>query len=298
MITHFPQASSGASAEAVPAELLIGREKLVNAVIDHVQDGRSVLLVEAAGMGKTAILHAVAQRMLPRRTSRTGLYCGEAGTLRKTLQSLAEGLYDRQRVLPAVTTGPRTGSRHTLARLPMGKLRRFVLPYLGAGRCMPLLDHLGSVRGTYATFLDNLVEDLGVPIVVAARSLSPDDTGRLWWITWNFSKVDVAPLDHIHAQRLIDSCLDRARLRILDRQDFARGVLKRADGNPHIITRLCEMAGSRRYQIHGRTNLRLLWLDFKILELGLGSHTGRDIPSDTNHPGTAQQCSGRGQSEP
>lgn len=199
------------------------------------------------------------------------LYCSEATTLRKALQSLAEGLYDRYGVLPTVTSRPRTTSRHLFARLSVGKLRQFVLPHLRAGGCVALLDHLEVVRGAYTAFWDTLVEDLRVPIVAAVRSLAPDDTGRLWWIGWNFTTIEVAPLSHKDARRLIDSCLDRARILLPDRQDFAKGVIKRAGGNPRLITRLCELAGAPRYQIGGRTNLRLLWIDVKISNLECGN---------------------------
>ena len=73
------------------------------------------------------------------------------------------------------------------------------------------------------------------------------------------------------ARRLIDSCLNRARIMLPNRQDFANGVIKRAGGNPRLITRLCELADAPRYQIGGRTNLRLLWIDVKISDLEVGN---------------------------
>lgn len=269
MTTDQAGSSTHMSTDPRPADLLIGREKLVGTLTDHVQNGRSVLLVGAAGMGKTAILQAVTQRFLQHGASRTVLYCGEASTLKNTLRSLAEGLYDRQRVLPTTPLGQPIVSRHLLARWPIGKLSRFVLPRIRAGRCVPLLDHLAHVRGAYAAFLDNLVEDLGVPIVAAARSLAPDDTGRLWWIGLKFAVSDVAPLTRNDARRLIEHCLDRAQINLPDRQDFANGVVQRAGGNPRIIVRLCQMAGAPQYRAHGKTDLRLLWLDLKISNLGL-----------------------------
>ena len=271
MITTY-QADSfpHASTDPGPADLLIGREKLIANVANYIQNGRSVLVVGAAGMGKTAILQAVAQRLLQPGTSRTVLYCGEATKLRKTLQLLAEGLYDRRGARPTVTTGARVVSRRRMARLPIRILRRFVLRYLKAGQFAVLLDHLKLVRGTYASFVDQLVEDVGVPIVAAACSLSPDETGRLWWVGWNFTVIEVTPLSRKDARRLIEHCLDRAHIDLPDRQDFASGVTKRAGGNPRIIVRLCQMASAPQYQVNGRTDLRLLWLDWKILNLRLG----------------------------
>jgi hypothetical protein len=66
------------------------------------------------------------------------------------------------------------------------------------------------------------VEDFRVPIVAAVRSLAPDNTGRLWWIGWNFTALAVTPLGPGHARRLIDSCLDRARIVLLNRQTLPK----------------------------------------------------------------------------
>ena len=238
-------------------------------VADHVQRGTSVLVVGAGGMGKTAILQAVAQRTLHQVTPRQAIYCSEATTLRGTLQLLAEALFEREGTLSTVRTGPQVLSRHQLARLPIGTLRRFVLPRLRAGRCVPLLDHLARLRGAYATFLDQLVEDHEIPIVAAAHSLSPDETGRLWWVGLKFAVIEVVPLRRTDARRLIEHCLAQAQINLPDRQDFVTGVIQRAGGNPRIIVRLCQMAGAPQYRVHGKTDLRLLWLDLKISNLGL-----------------------------
>lgn len=258
------------SRDAHTGDPLIGREKLVDMVASHIRNGRSLLVVGAAGMGKSAILQTAAHCTVRRQgTPRQAIYCREAATLRNTLQLLAEGLFDQQSPLLPLTSGPEVLSRNQFARLPIGTLSRFVLPRLRAGRYVPLLDHLARVRGTYATFLDNLVEDLNIPIVAAARSLAPDDTGRLWWVGVKFAVIEVLPLSRKDAHRLIEYCLDRAQIDLPDRQDFANGVIQRAGGNPRTIVHLCEMAGRPQYRIHGKTDLRLLWLDLKISNLGL-----------------------------
>ena len=256
------------SRDAHPGDTLIGREKLVDAVASHIRNGRSVLVVGAAGMGKSAILKAVAHRTAHQEMYRQAIYCSEAATLRNTLQLLAEGLFDRQST-PPITSGPEVLSRNQFARLPIGTLRQFVLPWLCAGRYVPLLDHLARVRGAYATFLDTLVEDLNVPIVAAARSLAPADTGRLWWVGVKFAVIEVLPLSRKDAHRLIEHCLDQARINLPDRDHFANGVVQLCAGNPRTMVRLCEMAGAPQYRVHGKTDLRLLWLDLKISNLGL-----------------------------
>ena len=103
--------------------------------------------------------------------------------------------------------------------------------------------------------------------------------------------IEVVPLSRNDARRLIDSCLDRARILLPDRQDFATGVIKRAGGNPRPITRLCEMAGAPRYQIGGRTNLRLLWIDVKISNLEVGNQRMRGGERTREMTSPAVSCS-------
>jgi hypothetical protein len=130
-----------------------------------------------------------------------------------------------------------------------------------------LLDHVGPVRGAYADFLESLMENFSIPIVAAVRSLEPSEAGRLWWIGWNFEKLEVPPLGPVDAHRLVECYLDRAHVILPDRQAFTKGVTTLAQGNPRAISRLCEMAGSPRYHIDGRTDLRLLWLDLKMRDI-------------------------------
>lgn len=259
--------SAESSASAMPGDDLIGRARLLDTVVDHILHGRSVLLVGEAGMGKSAILRSAASRT--RGTSRPAIYCPDASTIKKTLQSLVAGLWERGEKVPSDIETQDVALRHQLRRWPIGQLRQSLSRALKVGPCAALLDHPKRILGPYADFVERLVEELGVPIVAATRSLAPEERRRLWWIGLNFVTLEVRPLTDDQSRRLIQACLDRAGCVLPDRQDFTRGVMARAGGSPRIITRLCRMATESRYQIAGRTDVRLLWLDWKIANLGL-----------------------------
>jgi hypothetical protein len=263
---------SKSSAGTVPIGRLIGREKIVDALFTHIAAGQSVLLIGAAGMGKTAVFRAARDRQTCH--TRRLLYCAHASTVKAVLKSLAGELCDRETGIPlsrrqgeAWTSGLEETTSSSVNTLSIRKLRRLVMPCLRSGQYAVLLDHVGPVRGAYATFLDELVECLHVPIVVAARSLHPDENGRLWWVGCRFVKVEMPALTSSEARQLAEETLERNAICLPDRHDFVRELAMLARGNPSIITRICDMARASRYQINGRTDLRLLHLDLQVRDL-------------------------------
>lgn len=229
----------------------------MRALLEHLREGRSAFLVGEAGIGKTAILRAVAARAQRARDPRRPIYCGHGSTLKASLISMARQLL--------LSEAPQVAmSEEALGRLSVGNLKRLVLPRLRSGRYALLLDHFGLVRGAYATFLEDLTRRVKVPVVFAVRSLDPRESGRLWWIAVGHATVEVPPLRFSEARRLIERCLEESRVHLPDRRDFISGLLREAHGIPGIVTRICEMAVDARYQIAGRTDLRLLFLDLTI----------------------------------
>jgi hypothetical protein len=257
------------------AQALVGRIGIVHTVLAHIRQGRSALLLGPAGIGKTTILHAVmhAARQIP--SGRWPLYCEYASTLRVTLLALARQLSIRESAVQPglgeqelrMNCAPRDAASHILGRLSIARLRRLVAPRLLSGRYVVLLDHIGRVRGAHATFLEELAEDWRVPLIVAARSLNPVETGRMWWVGWNFQKIVVPELSPGDARQLIARLLDRAAVSLPEQEDFVRELSRFARGNPGVITRACDLVGTNRYHVGGRTDLRLLWLDLKIHDL-------------------------------
>ena len=250
------------------ALLAASQEKIVEILLDHIRLGRSAFLVGTEGVGKTAILRVVADQARQIRDIRRPLYCGHASTLKELLLALAEELLVRDSTpSPSSPSARRPITGRQLSALSLETLRRRVLPRLSSGRYAVLLDHLGPIRGAYASFLEGLGERLGIPIVAAVRSLDPGQTGRLWWIGWKFPIVPVPELTPGEARLLVARRLDEAGLALPDREDFIGTLVRVAKGNPRVITRVCDLARAPRYRVGGRTDLRLLLLDLRLHDL-------------------------------
>lgn len=244
------------------AEELVDREKIVQVLLGHAREGKSALLIGAPGIGKTAILDAVADRLRQASHLCSPIYCEQAPTLKALLQAIAAELRAENERVPG-----RPVTRGSLGALSVGKLRWLVEAQLRPGQHILLIDHLRPVRGAYAIFLERLADERKVPIIAAVRSLDPCEAGRLWWIAWSFSKIEVPALRPSESCLVIKRTLDRAGISLPDQEEFIKNVSRVAKGNPRMMIRLCQLAQSPRYQIGGQTDLRLLLLDLKVRDL-------------------------------
>lgn len=259
--------------DAEDAGMLVGRERIVATVLDVIRAGRSAFLVGATGIGKTAILRAVACRAGTHGGARELIYCGQTTTLKITLQCLAEALLaqDAACAVPGlegeapIPPDRRPAMPRNLAALPIGKLRQIAMVRL-SGRHAVLFDHVRPVSAC-AAFVGHLVENRGIPIVAAVRSLDSREIGNLWYAGLSFATINVPELRSSEARRLIERTLDRQQISLPDRNAFVEKLVSLANGNPRMIVRLCELARSPRYRTGGRTNFRLLLLDLRIDDL-------------------------------
>lgn len=256
------------------AETLVGRRRVVEAVLAHIRQGRSTVLLGAAGVGKTAILQAIAQHLARVGGPRRPLYCSQARTLKVALQSIALTLLAQGAMgEPARPSGASLASfrwpvtRRAVGAWSLPKLRRQVVRWLSDSPHVVLLDHIGIVRGSFADMIEELSEDSATPVVIAARSVASEDTGRLWWATWNFQRVAVPALSAGEARQFIEDMLGRTGVSLPDRAGFIKQAVRLTHGNPGLLVRLCTMAQTSICHGGGRTNVPLLLLDAEMHDL-------------------------------
>jgi len=243
---------------------LVGRDGIVATMLNHISNGKSAFLVGAAGIGKTAILRAMAGQAQAHGGARALIYCGQTTTLKIALQCLAGQLLARD----AGDTVPerKVANPRSLDAFTIAELRRIAMSRL-SGHHAVLFDHVQPVRPACAALLEYLVEIRGIPIIAAVRPSYPHDIGKLWYVGTTFATIKVPELRPSEARRLIERTLDRQRISLPDREAFDKKLVSLAKGNPRMIVRVCGLARSPRYQTGGRTNFRLLLLDLRIDDL-------------------------------
>lgn len=113
------RSAAGRRMSMAPAGDFIRREPIVKALLEHLRLGRSALLVGPAGIGKTAILHAVRERLRQQGTGPCPIYCPHAPTPKQLLKSMAEGTSTRP---PVRSRRSKRLTRMNRRSKPMGRV--------------------------------------------------------------------------------------------------------------------------------------------------------------------------------
>lgn len=254
---------------------LIGREPLVQAMLNHISEGKNLLLIGPEGTGKTAILKRLIDVGSGRNNIPGFIYCGKTDTLKTILQQMASSLHldfhdldltdSPGSNVQGLTTSEFNHCLKTITRLP---LKKSVVQSLKSRRYALILDHLRAVKHPSAAFLEFLIMEYQVPIIGVIRELHYKRIGRLNRLVWAFTKLRVENLERKAAAVLIDRCLERSRLELPDRSRFTAALLRLSKGNPKIMVQVCAAAGDGRYQFNHRTDIGLILLDLKMQSLG------------------------------
>ncbi len=253
---------------------LIGRQTVVEELLHHLRNGKSAFLVGEAGIGKTAILQEVITAARAEQGRYWPLYCSSVRNEKECLEWVAASFHaecgDSIIVEAMDARKIRLPAHKGIAfwrRVPRRLLRRIVIHRLRKGGYALVLDHLVPLRSDAHAFFEWLLMEFKIPLIVAVRGVQPKDIGRLWWLDWAFTVVEVPALRPEQARALIERELRRHGVELPDRAEFVRALAQVSRGNPRIITRVCEHAGDRRYRMGDQTNLRLMMLDLKIEDL-------------------------------
>ncbi len=222
---------------------LIGRDRELAVVRQHLQSGKNLVIFGKEGVGKTALVRA-AMAGMPE-----ALYCGDTATLKTACESLLTQLG------LAVSDAGNVIRKRAILQATAGKKRWFVF------------DHVGRVSPKLASFLDTVRESHSM--VIVARSIAWADIGHLKMILWDFDRLELAPLSRERASDVLRAEMERLGVRALDREHFEAEVARMSRGNLHVLMDLCRQAVGGRYVFGGRVSTQLLDLDRRINELGL-----------------------------
>ena len=222
---------------------LIGRDKELAAVREHLRAGRNLIVFGAEGVGKTALV-SEALRDAP-----DALYCADTSTLKSACESL---------LLRLNLTVPQADN---IVR------KRAILNETAGRNCSFVFDHIGWVGPRLLSFLDRVRESH--PMIVVTRSVAWSEMGHLKMILWDFDKLELAPLSREATRQALRARMKELRLRAPDSQRFEANVLRIAGRNLHILMELCQQAASGQYVFGKHLSTQLLDVDRRIKELRL-----------------------------
>jgi len=261
---------------------LIGREALVEKAVQEVRKGRHILLTGSVGVGKSAVLEAVLERLERRRGERSPVHTdtddppGEIKARRRpgdhrrhrpwTVVSigdhqpkaqfvgiarrlLAVGLLD-----PAALELPEPYQDIPPERIEWAKIRRQVdrlsMRDLTAAIIPALHDHQGQVLIAVddLTYLTPTLVAFWLAVFDAAQVIGgarqkKPNLAKRWW---KMTEIEVPPLSPEAARDIVQTYIARQGLLIEAPGLFVGHVVQQANGNPQAIADLLDDARKER----------------------------------------------------
>ena len=231
---------------------LIGREPLVEQIAREARKGRHLLLTGPIGIGKSAVLEAVIDRLLLRQARvviqvsehqakgqfleiARGLL--ESGLLKPSALELDAGL---DALDPAALEWPRL--RRTVNRLSIRDLTAAIVPALHAQRDRVLIavDDLTPVTPTLVAFW---LAILDAAQLLACASAKRPNVAKLWW---KLVEIDIPPLAPEHARAIAQTYLHQSGTLVESPPLFIAHLVQQANGNPQALADLLTDSSKER----------------------------------------------------
>jgi hypothetical protein len=228
-----------------------GREREIDELRSLYTLRKHVVIVGAAGIGKTALLRQIRQRF-------PVLVCEDTSSLRRICDSLECQLGWAHHKLNVI---------ERKNRLPACLIRR--------GEPVAF-DHVVHTPPRVARFIAHLAEQ--IPIWIACCSNRPHEIGHLWPELYKFARVELPPLTEIQTRMLIDEAVAQGNIQ-LDARKHADELHRMCGGNPRILEELLIELAAREYEIDSSFGLDLLDLDRRIHEIDVAIKAAAQTPT-------------------
>jgi energy-coupling factor transporter ATP-binding protein EcfA2 len=231
---------------------LIGRETLVEQIAREARKGRHLLLTGPVGIGKSAVLEAVIDRLLLRQ-SRVVIQVSEHQAKGQFLE-IARGLLESGLLKPSALELDAGLDALDPAALEWSRLRRMVnrlsirdltaaiVPALHAQRDRVLIavDDLTPVTPTLVAFW---LAILDAAQLLACASARKANVAKLWW---KLVEMEIPPLAPESARALAQSYLQQTGTLVESPPLFVAHLVQQANGNPQALADLLADASKER----------------------------------------------------
>ncbi len=217
----------------------VGRANEMARLIELHASGKHILVLGPAGVGKTALVREVRERLKLAVSTRSG-HLGEiCDGLEKEVGLLPEGLkllQRKHRVREALATTGRT----------------------------VVFDGVGWAGPQVASFFESVMQR--APVWICARSERPWDMGHFWPLLVRFERVELKPFHPAETQMMVAAAM-AAGVAPAETAHIVDWLQRRSGGSPLVLRELLEVLACGHYNLRCRASLRRLDLDRRIREI-------------------------------
>ena len=231
---------------------LIGREALVEQIAREARKGRHLLLTGPVGIGKSAVLNAVLDRLLLRQNL-TLIHIHEHQAKGQFLE-LARGLLESGLLKPSALELDENLDALDPSQLEWLKLKRpvnrlsirdltaAIVPALHAqkGRVLIAVDDLTNLTPTLTAFWLAVFE---AAQLIACASVKKPNLAKLWW---KLAEIEVPPLSPEATRELVQTYITQQGMLIESPGLFIGHVVKQSGGNAQAIADMLDDSAKER----------------------------------------------------
>ena len=265
---------------------LLGRDDRVENIAREARKGRYLLLTGPVGIGKSAVLEAVIDRLLLRQ-NRTVIHVNEHQAKGQFLE-IARGLLESGLLKPsALELDDRLDDldpaalewvkiKRQVNRLSIRDLCAVIVPALHdqRGQVLIAVDDLTAVTPTLVAFW---LAILDAAQLIACASAKRPNVAKLWW---KLAEMEIPPLAPEHAREIAQSYLQQTGTLVESPPLFIAHLVQQANGNPQALADL--LADSSKERVVDKRRIREMkhaagvrYLDFTpVMIVALASVVG------------------------
>ena len=231
---------------------LIGREDLVEQIAREARKGRHLILTGPVGIGKSAVLEAVIDRLLLRQNLSV-IQVGEHQAKGQFLE-MARGLLESGLLKPSAleldagldAVDPATLEwvkiKRQVTRLSIRDLCAVIVPVLHEqrGRVLIAVDDLTQVTPTLVAFWLAVCD---AAQIIACASARKPNVAKLWW---KLAEIEIPPLTPDSARAIAQVYLQQTGTLVESPPLLIAHVVQQANGNPQALADLLADASKER----------------------------------------------------
>jgi hypothetical protein len=247
-------------------ETLIGREKELRELLGAMRRRESRLIWGPVDAGKTALLKKAISE-LPEAERRNCIRWEGVASGRQLLSHFVGRLYElRDRFVRGkvhADGATETSLNRWLHKQTSLRLRGILLTSLTQGDYRLFVDQFPAPTQNMARLIREIMYRCKTPIYLAARDYSQAEIGCAWKLYWNDAlRVRLGPLTERTARDLLEICIRRFSLGLLDLEGFREDILRASGRLPGSIVKMCALASQIRYHSGDQIKIKLLHVDY------------------------------------